>query len=255
MNTSQAKRPAHLRLAPVDGVTERSSDTAAHPPAQKGAASADSSEVALYAGFVGAAAPMLRDRSSGSGLSLRHAGSELPAHTAASCLLQAAPGDLVTYSVLDGRAYVLHVLRRAETEGARPEIRLPADTLMTVASGELSVRADRVGVQADDLTVSTERVEFRAREAQSVVERAFSVIGQLDAVWTGVKLAGTLWRSVFDRHESHAQNHQRSSTGSDHVQAAVVDVQAEQLACTRAENVAVDARTLVKLRGGQVHIG
>jgi hypothetical protein len=237
-------RTKHLALASSEGAPVATVAAQAAPLPYAGSAAG---QISVYAGYLGA-------RDDGS-LQVVHNGAVLPVQMASSCLLQAQAADLVAYVLVGETGYVVHVLKTAASQEAPPRVQLPPDAELAVGAGTLTLSAPRIAVQTPALQVDTERTEFRAREAQMLAERAFSVVGALDAVWTSVKMAGTLWRSVFDRHESHAQHHLRMSEGSDAVKAPIVDVQADTLASTRAENVAVDAKTLVKLRGGQVHIG
>ncbi|KPF67721.1 hypothetical protein IP84_12315 [beta proteobacterium AAP99] len=236
-------RTKHLALASSKGASVESIAAAAPLPHIGSAAG----QIALHAGYLGA-------REDGS-LQVVHNGAVLPVQLASSCLLQAQAADLVAYVLVGETGYVVHVLKAAASNEMPPRVQLPPDAQLAVGAGTLTLSAPEIALQTPALKVDTERTEFRAREAQVVAERAFSVVGALDAVWTSVKMAGTLWRSVFDRHESHAQHHLRVSEGTDAVKAPIVDVQADTLASTRAENVAIDAKTLVKLRGGQVHIG
>ena len=81
---------------------------------------------------------------------------------AASCLLAPTPGDTVLWTRADeGEAWVLAVLRRAESEDPA-RLRLPEDS--EIAAGRLRLRAEReLDMRAERVALEGERVSVRGR--------------------------------------------------------------------------------------------
>lgn len=167
------------------------------------------------------------------------------ARLAASCLLQPQVGDTVwccgVVSETEGAAryWLTLVLDRAETASARVE--LPANATLATADGRLAMHSNA-------LLVRSERMDVICEQA--------SVIGAAwEAVVGAVMLTGQTLRSVFDRVTHTAQHHQRVTSGTDIVQAHMIDLRASQLASVQGEHVLVQGEKLIKSRAAQIHMG
>jgi hypothetical protein len=178
----------------------------------------------------------------------------LDVQVAASCLLQPSAGDLVAFAEAGPHVWVLHVLQRAVHAPAIVE--LPAGaTLQTASGSDLHLQAATLKVNAEYVDVQANRSRLRGSTSEIVLETCLSVVQSFEAVWQQARLVGKQWFSVFDQHQSHAREHRRNSEQLDAVQAAVVDIRGKSLASIHSEHVAVDAKQLVKIRGGQIHMG
>ena len=172
----------------------------------------------------------------------------LTARVAASCLLQPQVGDTVwccgVISEVEGAAHfarywLTQVLERAEAASARVE--LPANATLATADG-------RMALHTNALLVRSERMDV-------VCEQASVIGGAWEAVVGAVMLTGQTLRSVFDRVTHTAQHHQRVTSGSDIVQANMIDLRAGQLASVQGEHVLVQGEKLIKSRAAQIHMG
>lgn len=179
-----------------------------------------------------------------------------PARVAAGCLLRPDEGDLVLWFVDQDAAWVLHVLERASGSARAPQVSLPAGAVLGAQEdGALSLRAGALNVECQAMTVNADDVSVTARAARLVADSCLSVGRLVESAFGTFKLVGEHFSAFFDRVHSHAREHHRTSQELDLVKAGSLDLRAEQLASVHAANVAVDGEQLVKLRGGQIHMG
>ncbi len=177
------------------------------------------------------------------------------ARVAAGCLLQPQEGDLVLWFVDGDAAWVLHVLERAPADTA-PQVCLPDGAVLgTRDEGALTLRAGALGVECRNLNLESEEVSVVTRAARLVTDTCLSVGRLAESAFGTLKLVGEHFHAVFDRLHSHAREHQRVSQEIDLVQAGTLDLRGSQLANVHAPNVTVEGEQLVKLRGGQIHMG
>lgn len=177
------------------------------------------------------------------------------ARVAAGCLLQPQEGDLVLWFAEQDAAWVLHVLERAPGQAA-PQVCLPEGAVLgTRDEGALTLRAGALGVDCRSLNVESDDVSVVTRAARLVADTCLSVGRLAESAFGTFKLVGEHFHAVFDRLHSHAREHQRVSQEIDLVQAGTLDLRGSQLANMHAPNVTVEGEQLVKLRGGQIHMG
>jgi hypothetical protein len=189
-------------------------------------------------------------------LLVRAAGIEYRADRAASCLLRPTKGDEVLVALLpDRRAFVLAVLTRAD--GERTEIRVEGDLTLRSEQGRVDI-ASPAGVSVvtpEEITMVSGRLSLRAvattlaSEAVAVVGK--TVTGEIDRV----KLAAKSLDSVLDRFTQRVKRSIRMIEESDHVRAERIDYAAEKSVRLHAENTVITAKELVKVDGGQIHLG
>jgi len=178
------------------------------------------------------------------------------ARRAASCLLEPEPGDEVLVS---GPApdclYVIAVLERRTQAPA--SIVFVGDTRLAVSGGSLSVEADSaVHLEAGErLALTSNAFNLRAKEATTLIDRLNAVGKDLTASIGQVKLIGNLLESFVDRITQFAKGSLRVVEGTDHVRSGVVDYQAEQTVSLRGRQLLATAEELVKVDGGQIHLG
>lgn len=180
----------------------------------------------------------------------------LLARRAASCLLEPQPGDEVLVSGPTPECvYIIAVLERRNA--VRTNIAFVGDTRFTVTGGSLSLHADgAVEVDAGErLRLASENFTLRAREATTLIDRLNAVGKDLTASIGQVKLIGNLLESFFDRITQFAKDSLRVVEGADHVRSGVVDYQAGQTMSLRGRQLLATAEELVKVDGGQIHLG
>jgi uncharacterized protein DUF3540 len=168
-------------------------------------------------------------------------GDALDATRAASCLLEPEPGDrvLVAGSTVDG-AYIIAVLERRNESPTR--IGFQGATQITVSGGGLNVSAD-------------EGLTLHAKHGTAVIDRV-SVFGREWVASIGsVKLIGNLLESFVDRLTQFARHSLRVVEGTEQVRGGIMDYRAQQSMSLRGREIVATAEELVKVDGGQIHIG
>lgn len=178
------------------------------------------------------------------------------ARRAVSCLVEPEVEDRVLVATdEEGRAFVLAVLERragaAVRLGADGDVawHLPAGSFSVAAkqgvtlatAGQATVAAGALRVTAGDAGLHLDKVSFLGRLVHAQAETVKLVAGALDQtlerLWHRVKRS---YRFVADQ---------------DHVRAGHLDYAARESAHVRGKNTLVTAEQLVKLDGGQVHLG
>ncbi|MBM4359035.1 MAG: DUF3540 domain-containing protein [Deltaproteobacteria bacterium] len=186
------------------------------------------------------------------------AGSELvTAERAVSCLVEPEIGDRVLLvREAEGGAFVLAVLRR-DSANTTTRLSLEGDVALTVGSGALEVLAREGVTIASPKEVALVAGELRAAASRArtalgeLVHVGASVLGQVDTV----KLVGQALDVVVERSIARAKRAFRFVEESDTVRAGEIDQRAEGLASLRGEHAVVTAEKLVKVDGGQIHVG
>lgn len=165
---------------------------------------------------------------------------------AASCLLAPAPGDTVLWvRTEEGEAWVLAVLRRAET-AETAQLRLPEES--EIAVGRLGLRADReLALAAERLALDGERVNIRGRllamGGQALVQ-GFTVI-QTAARWWGERVAkrrgryGEISQQASGLAELRGRRLRMTAATGFRLRAEYADIRAEKQLDLDAEHVKV----------------
>jgi len=178
------------------------------------------------------------------------------ARRAVSCLLEPEPGDEVLVSGPTPECvYVIAVLER---RGVAPaNIVFVGDTRLAVSGGSLSLKADGAVLvdSGERLALTSNAFTLRARQATMLIDRLNAVGKDLTASIGQVKLIGNLLESFVDRITQFAKNSLRVVEGADHVRSGVADYQAEQTMSLRGRQLLATAEELVKIDGGQIHLG
>jgi hypothetical protein len=175
---------------------------------------------------------------------------------AVSCVLEPAAGDRAwVVGEATGSAYVIAVLERAEPVAAAT-LSFPGDVAVT-AGGRLTLAAREgldlatpaaVGVSADELHV-------RAREGRAAIEELSLFARTVRASLAKLTHVGQVLELLVDRVTQRSKHSVRAIEGLDHTRAQTIDYRAEHTAHVRAEHAIVDGTQLVKLDGGQIHLG
>lgn len=189
------------------------------------------------------------------GFKVRAPSGDFSARKAASCLLAPRPGDLVDLSLVEGGdCWIVAVLERDEASAA--EIAVPGD-LDLRAGGRVRVGAQQgIDLCAEEsVSVVTGRVEVRSVEVRATFER-LSALGKLvHQQIEKVRSVSSTVDVVAERMSQTFERCYRFVGESDTLRARRVDVQAEETLRIHGNNAVVTAEGLVKLDGGQIHMG
>ncbi|MFO7561805.1 MAG: DUF3540 domain-containing protein [Enhygromyxa sp.] len=180
---------------------------------------------------------------------------------AASCLLEPQVGDLVLIIAPedDPGGYILAVLERPQA-GAAPAI------LSAPGGGDLAIRAPagRVRVEASEglelrtpaaLELHADETRLQSRSVKLFIDECAAVIRSAFASLTKLTHVGEVFELLVSRFTQHSDHSTRVIAGIDHTQAEEVDLRAGNNVHVRSERTVVNGREVVKLDGGQIHLG
>ena len=172
---------------------------------------------------------------------------DLTARQAASCLLVPRTGDQVWLAGdLEQGIYVTAILERHEL--VAEQIRLPAGSSIEATSGALTLRADSLHLAGAQLTVQVDAAALCAQKVTGVGREVVWSFGR-------IKVISELLESFADRLVQFSRWSQRTVDGLDQVRSTHIDYRAEQTLQLQAENLIANASNLVKVDGGQIHLG
>lgn len=190
-------------------------------------------------------------------LKLRGAsGVEYEAERAASCLLAPKAGDEVLVCLLpDRRAYVLAVLVR--DAGGKTELAVDGDLKLSAAHGRVEIVASE-GVSVvtpSDVEMVAGKLSIRA-VAATLASEAMTVVGKsVHQEIERVRVVARTLDATLDRFTQRAKQSFRLIQETDHLRAERMDYRAEKAITMHGEHAIVTAEELVKVDGGQIHLG
>lgn len=178
------------------------------------------------------------------------------ARRAESCLLALAVGDRV-WAVGDAThgLYVLAVLERAAA-GTATTLAFDGDVAVS-AGGRMTLSAREgmdlhtpqgLGVSADELTVQARSGRAAIQELSLLARRVFASLARVTRV-------GEVLELFVDRITQRSKHSVRAIEGVDRTVAETVDLQAQGTAHIQANHALVNGKELVKMDGGQIHLG
>jgi hypothetical protein len=175
---------------------------------------------------------------------------------ATSCLIEPELGDLVLLAVPanDPGGYLLAVLER---EGKQATIAAAGDLVITAPRGRVSVAASeglelatpkQLGVRADELRV-------QARSGRVFLDECAAIVRSMFASLTKLTHVGEVLELLVDRVTQRSKHSVRAIEGLDHTQAQNLDLQAQNSVRVRADQTVINGSEVVKVDGGQIHLG
>lgn len=177
---------------------------------------------------------------------------------AASCLLEPLVDDLVLIVAPadDPGGYILAVLeRRADAPAtlAAPgtDLTIRADEGRVRVAGQAGVELATPGtleLRADETRMQSRSVKLFIDECAAIVRSAFASLTKLTHVGEAVEL-------LVSRFVQRSEHSTRVVAGVDYTEAQEVDLRAENNVHVRSERTVVNGREVVKLDGGQIHLG
>lgn len=182
-------------------------------------------------------------------------GARREAKRAASCLLEPAIGDLVWIAGQAGAGfYVLAVLER---EGAGPaELRVEGSASLR-ATGALELRGDEgltVATPAK-LQLSGDEVSATGRVAQLAFGELRAYVRSVFASLARVTRVGEVLELFVERVTQRSKHSVRAIEGVDQTSADTIKLDAKTAASLSSKHALVTGEQLVKMDGGQIHLG
>lgn len=177
-------------------------------------------------------------------------------HRAASCPLEPAVGDRVwVVGEAAGKLYAIAVLERAEPS-APAVLAFPGDVALT-AGGRLTLTAeDGLDLATPaEASVSAGELHVTARTGRAAIEELSLFARTVRASLDKLTHVGRALELFVDRVTQRSEHSVRAIAGVDRTSAQTIDYRAEHAAHVRAEHAIVDGKELVKLDGGQIHLG
>ncbi len=175
------------------------------------------------------------------------------ARRAASCLLEPCIGDRVWFVVEAGQpgeqgCFVTAVLER-EAEARPARLSVEGTSEVHLQANRLTLRADtELDLQADELRATSRLARVVLGECSAVLRSLFTHASKLTVV-------GTLIETIADKISTHSKVSQRTVEELDQVQSGTIDYRAKHSAQIGAEQALISGAELVKVDGGQIHLG
>ncbi len=182
----------------------------------------------------------------------------LTAKRAASCLLEPAVGDRVWYAVESEMTcgWVIAVLEREASETptslvieGNAEFRTRAGKLTFTGEQGIELRTDaRLDVRADE-------VKVHARLGRVLLDEGSMILRSLFTHASKSTLVGKVIETLAERITTHSQTSLRTVDELDQTRAGSIDYRAQTTAQIGAEHAFLTGGELVKVDGGQIHLG
>lgn len=175
---------------------------------------------------------------------------------ATSCLLEPEIGDVVLLAIPanDPGGYLLAVLER---EGKQATLAAAGDLVIAAPRGRVTVVASeglelatpkQIGVRADELRV-------QARSARVFFDECAAIVRSMFASLTKLTHVGEVLELLVDRVTQRSKHSVRAIEGLDHTQAQNLELHAQNSVHVRATRTVVNGSEIVKVDGGQIHLG
>lgn len=214
-------------------------------------------EVATVVRLEGPADP---DKGS-AGILVRGRSAERRARRATSCLLDPAVGDRVLVAVVDGgaEAFVLAVLERPGEVGERAPatVSVEGDLALKAVGGRVEITASEGVSMVSPADVSVVSGELRVRSpSASLLLDGVTFLGKAVRAELGrAMVSAEALDQRVGRLTQRLKRALRFVEEGEHVRAESLDYAAEKSVNLRGENTIVTAKELVKVDGGQIHLG
>jgi hypothetical protein len=175
---------------------------------------------------------------------------------ATSCLLEPLVGDLVLIvaPVDDPGGHLLAVLERESTAAT---LSVPGDLELAAPRGRLRLRgAEGLELHTQKtLDLQADEARLSARVGRFVLQECSAVIRSMFASLTKLTHVGNVLELLVDRVLQRSEHSTRVIAGTEQVQAKDITLDASNNVQVRSQRTVVDGREVVKLDGGQIHLG
>lgn len=179
----------------------------------------------------------------------------MPASVAVSCLVVPEPGDLVMIGRTPDRLFILSVLERRSGQPVR--LLAQGDVEIGAVDGRLSLLGAK-GVEITTpgtLGMTAGEVSVQGRRGRVTLQELAWVGRSLAAHVGRVRVVGEAIETLVDRLLSRAKRSYRFVEEGEHLRAGEIDHRASGNLHLRGQNAIVNAETIVKVDGGQIHLG
>lgn len=171
---------------------------------------------------------------------------ECRALRAFSCVIRPEVGDTVLLAGDEAQTHLLAVLSRPSVDVATLDVE---GDLRVAPTGRVDIEAEQgVGIRTDELRLA-------ARAGKVSVEAMHYAGGAVEAVLGTVRTVASTSETLVDRLTQKAKRIFRFADETEHVRAGSLDYTAEQTASVQGRNMVLTAEELVKVDGGQIHLG
>lgn len=181
---------------------------------------------------------------------------EIFAMRAVSCLVEPSAGDRVLVAGdLDEDLFVIAVLESGAMSATK--ISVTGDLHIGVPNGRFSI-ASAKGldlVSASDISVTSPELVVRSGKGQVFFDSLSYIGRRVMAQAEAFKLVGGLFDTIADRISQKTKRSYRVVDEVDQVRSCQIDYRAEKNMRLKARNALVSADELVKVDGGQIHLG
>ena len=184
-----------------------------------------------------------------------HEGARREAKRAASCLLEPELGDLVWIAGQAGAGfYVLSVLERASDGPA--QLRVDGSASLH-ATGGLELRGDagltlltpaKLQLSGDEVAATGRVAELAFTDLRAYVRTVFASLARVTRV-------GEVLELFVERFTQRSKHSVRAIEGVDQTSADTIKLEAKTAASLSSKHALVTGEKLVKLDGGQIHLG
>jgi hypothetical protein len=175
---------------------------------------------------------------------------------ATSCLIEPEVGDVVLLAVPgnDAGGYLLAVLER---ESSKTTLSVPGDLVLAAPRGRMSLRAGEglELVSPKDLELRADEVRVQARSGRLFLDECAAIVRTMFASLTKVTHVGEVFELLVDRFTQRSKHSTRAIEGLDHTSAQNLDYKVENNVHVHATRTVVNGREIVKIDGGQIHLG
>lgn len=177
------------------------------------------------------------------------------AKRAVSCLVEPEPDDEVLLAVGATRCHILAVLERAE--GAPATLTHDGDLRLRLLKGRLALAAQKgiALMSGDDVSVVSGSVDVKAEQGNFVVKKLSLLGSYAQAEISKVKLVGQTLDSVVERVSQRVKRSYRWVEEIDQTKAEMVDYEAKKLMRIHGKAAVITSEDIVKVDGGQIHMG
>jgi hypothetical protein len=173
---------------------------------------------------------------------------------ATSCLIEPLVGDLVLIigALDDPGGHLLAVLER------------DSDSATLAVAGELELTATRLRLRGRDgielhsehtLDLHADEARLQARTARMFLHECSVVVRSMFASLAKLTHVGDVLELLVDRVLQRSNTSTRVIAGTDQTQARDIQLDAHANVQVRSQRTIVDGREIVKVDGGQIHLG
>jgi hypothetical protein len=178
------------------------------------------------------------------------------ARRAFGCLVDPMAGDLVLVAAGEERAFVVTVLERRNKDAAR--VTVPGDLAIESLHGGVRIagRTDVTITSRNDVTMASRAMSLVSAEETRIVSGALAILATVaDVDVDRVRAVAQTVETFAQRCVRRVKRAFSFVEETEQVHAERIELKARSVAHVNGKNVAMTAEDLVKIDGGQIHLG